>query len=303
LPGVAGARGPAGLPGAEGPQGLKGDKGDIGEQGPMGPRGYDGTDGAQGPQGLKGDKGDSGPAGPAGRATVVHAPKLGFGGMYSTVDKVLQIPSCSEVFEFEMPSIFPLFLVGYDGASSLIIPHHGIYEIEYGTTLVGLDTAHEVELALLRNHELVPGACVNHLIGVREGYPLEAGYNGKFILELDADESISLGLRTCGTPFTASPSTCAHSCMNAFLTIKELYAYEDGAVEETETASDAEYENANEDYIEEIIAEEIIEEPEYAEEAYAEEAYVEEEYYEEPVYEETYEDAGESFACEPDAAE
>jgi hypothetical protein len=232
--------------------------------------------------------------------TIIQTRSLAFGGMYSTIDKVLQIPSCSEVFEFEMPSIFPLYLIGYDGTSSLIIPHHGIYEIEYGTTLVGLDTAHEVELALLRNHELVPGACVNHLIGVREGYPLEAGYNGKFILELDSDELVSLGLRTCGTPFTASPSTCSHSCMNAFLTIKELYSY-DEAAEETTTETDAsgeEYEDADAGYVEEIIDEEIIETAEESAEAYIEE------YIEEPVYEETYEEAVEVYDdCLHDDAE
>jgi hypothetical protein len=253
-------------------------------QGPQGPKGDKGERGARGERGERGEKGERGATGPAGRngrsviTTVIQNRSLAFGGMYSTVDKVLQIPSCSEVFEFEMPSIFPLYLIGYDGTSSLIIPHHGIYEIEYGTTLVGLDTAHEVELALLRNHELVPGACVNHLIGVREGYPLEAGYNGKFILELDADELVSLGLRTCGTPFTASPSTCAHSCMNAFLTIKELYSYDNNEDSETTTEpgndNGGEYEEAG--YVEEIIEEEIIEPGEEIIETYAEEIAYEE---------------------------
>lgn len=167
-----------------------------------------------------------GPRGAQGAAGIIQS--FAFGGMYSTLDKILQIPGCTDVLELELPSIFPLYLIGYDGNSSLVIPHHGVYEIEYGVSFVGLDSAANVELVLMRNHKVVENSAISHLIGVRDGYANGSGFNGKFIIELDAGELTSLGLRTSGGncggcgEFTVQP-TCG---LNAWITIKELYYYD-----------------------------------------------------------------------------
>jgi hypothetical protein len=287
-----------------GPQGLRGERGEVGPRGLTGATGaagrdgINGRDGAQGPRGEKGERGEAGPRGLDGRSTISIVQSFAFGGLYSTSDKIFQIPACDDVLHFNLFESFPMHGITTDGSGNLIIPGDGVYEIEYGASLVGLDSARDVELGLILNGQFIENASVSHLIGVRGGYALAADYNAKFFLNLSGGDVLGLGFKTCGALFSIEPA----KGLNIFLTVKELLGSTDDLLSSLDyvdtNGSDVYF--GNENIVDEVADDagccaegSAVSEPEYVE--YEEIVYEEPEY-----YEEVYEDAPEYYENEHD---